>query len=236
MSRTLVLCLALALAIFVLGMTAHAQAQMQYSTQSQSSSQSTTTSRFGSGTTGSITEGITRDVGGFAEAGSQLTDAVGRTYRGMENQGVSGGDAQRTFLGPGTGPGSSASRRPSLQGLRQAFSATPFQQPGQPWQSGQPRGLSIRPTFTLGFAYKPKVSPKIGNNVRTCLRRIPNFGNASSIRVNVKKNVVVLEGTVARKSDRALALQLVALEPGVVKIDNRLKVAGTPSTTSATVH
>ena len=239
MTYRLLFCFVVVLVFVTFGLTVVAHAQVQYSTQGQSSqfsafsSQPMTSSRPGSGT-GSLTQGIASGAQGLVEAGSQLTDTVSRTYRGPESQGVSGGDAQRTFLGPGAGggarPGISPYNRLNLQGLRQPLAADIFP------QAGRSRGLNIRPTFTLGFAYRPKVSPKIGSNVRACLRRIPNFGDTSSIRVSVKRNVVILEGTVARKSDRALASQLVALEPGVIKIDNRLKVTSTPSTAPATVH
>jgi len=91
-------------------------------------------------------------------------------------------------------------------------------------QPSQGRGLVIRPTLRVGFAYTPTVSPAIGQNAHECLQRIPEFGKNSSIRARVEKNVVVLEGTVASRHESALAMQMVALEPGVVKVDNRLTV------------
>lgn len=112
---------------------------------------------------------------------------------------------------------SSRSRRPTQPSQRSTRSST----------------QSVRSTLTLGFSYTPKISPELGANVRTCLGRIPNFGKDSPIRVSFKNKVVVLEGTVATKHDRALALQLAALEPGVIRIDNRLKIVGKKSTEPA---
>ena len=100
---------------------------------------------------------------------------------------------------------------------------------GRRSQSGRSRGTTLRPRLALGFHYAPKPSPQLAENVRVCIKRIPSMQKNSSIRVSVQKNVVILEGTVANSHDRALAKQLVALSPGVTKIDNRIKVNGEKS-------
>jgi hypothetical protein len=104
-----------------------------------------------------------------------------------------------------------------------------FRQRGQQSQSGRSRGTTLRPRLALGFHYTPNLSPQFAKNTQAHLKRMPGLSKNSSIRVSVEKNVVVLEGIVANAHDRALSAQLVALTPGVHKIDNRLEVAGTDS-------
>jgi osmotically-inducible protein OsmY len=77
----------------------------------------------------------------------------------------------------------------------------------------------------VGFAFTPQVSPEIGQSVRSSLERIPYFGQTSSIRATIKESVVILEGAVATTHDAMLAVQMAAMEPGVVRVDNRLTIA-----------
>jgi osmotically-inducible protein OsmY len=46
------------------------------------------------------------------------------------------------------------------------------------------------------------------------------------VTVREEAGVVVLEGTVASTSDRLLAEKMIAIEPGVRRVENRLSVAG----------
>ena len=102
-------------------------------------------------------------------------------------------------------------------------------QRGPQFQPGRSRGTTLRPRLALGFHYTPKVSPRLAENMQMCIKRIPSLNGTSPVRISVQQNVVVLEGTVASAHDRALSAQLVALSPGVCKIDNRLKVAAADS-------
>jgi hypothetical protein len=160
--------------------------------------------------------GITETLQGFTEAAPELKEA--QELRDTQSRG--------TFVGAETGDvtdfvgaaeGGTAGTTQQRRGRRGRA--------GMPSQPGRARGPVVRPRIVVGFRYTPSVSPAIGRDVRTSLRRIPDFGASSSIHVRVEKNVIVLEGTVASKHDSLLAAQMVALEPGVVKVDNRLTVS-----------
>lgn len=211
MSRSLMLCFLAGLVTGALAVTADAQSR--------------NTSSSGNATAGE----------GLAETGQALSAQIPEMREAPE---IRDTQTRGTFVGADTGDlpvfvgadQSGGTTRSPQAGRTGPRSRRPVQ-PGQ--QPRQSRTLNVRSTLTLGFPYAPKVSPELGTNVRTCLGRIPNFGKNSSIRVSFKKKVVVLEGTVATKHDRALVLQLAALEPGVINVDNRLEVVGTNSTAPA---
>ena len=139
--------------------------------------------------------------------------------------GADSGDA--TFFGSASQGGNAGGSR-RMQGPTSRGS---YRQRGLQSQSGRSRGTTLRPRLALGFHYTPEISPRLAENVQAYLKRIPNLNKNSSVRVSVEKNVVVLEGTVANAHDSALSAQLVALAPGVNKIDNRLEVVGAESPT-----
>ncbi|MBN2216607.1 MAG: BON domain-containing protein [Pirellulales bacterium] len=171
-----------------------------------------------------VGEGIASSIETFSQGVPELREA--QELRSTQDRGSfvgSESDEGPGFIGAaeagGSQTGGASSRRTTGTSRRTT-------------QTRQTSGPTVRPALVVGFAYAPKVSPSIDAKVRTCLGRLPDFGKTSSIRVRVEQNVVVLEGVVANKHDAALALQMVALEPGVVKIDNRLTVAKQPTGSS----
>jgi len=211
MARGCLVCLVACLA--VLGMSVPGSAQtvnLSGSSATQSASESTAV---GSDIATSV-ENVSQGVPELQEA-QQLRDTQGRgAFVGAES------GEQQGFIGAAEGTGTTTGAQ-----TRRTTGRTGQRLP----QTQQTRGPVIRPALVVGFAYTPRVSPAIGGNVLNCLTRVPNFGNTSSIRIRVENNVVILEGSVATPHDAALALQMVALEPGVVKVDNRLKVAAKPT-------
>lgn len=171
-----------------------------------------------------VGEGIATSIESFSQGVPELREA--QELRSTQERG--------SFVGSesGEGPGfvGAAEAGGSQTGGASARRTTGMTR--RSTQSRQASGPTVRPALVVGFAYAPKVSPSIDAKVRTCLDRLPNFGKTSSIRVRVEQNVVVLEGVVANHHDAALAMQMVALEPGVVKIDNRLTVAKQPTGSS----
>ena len=165
--------------------------------------------------------------------GQELTDSVPElkqvdrkrdTKSRGDFVGADSGDAG--FFG---GESQSGDSRDGSRRMQRPRSRESYQPGGLRSQPGRSRGTTLRPRLALGFPYTPKPSPRLAENVRACLQRIPSLSKNSSIRVSVENNVVVLAGTVANAHDRALSEQLVALAPGVNKIDNRLKVADADS-------
>lgn len=105
----------------------------------------------------------------------------------------------------------------------------PVRQPRAQAARGQPHGRQVgsvlQPTLSLGFSAPTVPTVEVQSNVTAAVMRVPSIRENSSIEVRVEGGVVVLEGTVSDPHHRALAAQLVALEPGVSKVDNRLTVS-----------
>ena len=212
MIRTLATCLFVLLT--ALAFSAAAQAQSV-----NLSGSSTTPSNSGDTPVGA---GISETLQGFTQGAPELQEA--QQLRDTQSRGTfvgaEAGDMP-DFLGGQQQGGTQARTAQEMGGMgRRSRGST---------QPRGTRGPQFRTRLSVGFSYTPMVSPAIGQTTRTCLRRIPNFGKSSSIRARIEKNVVILEGTVASQHDRALASQIVALEPGVAKVDNRLKVVANGS-------
>ncbi|MDY0169586.1 MAG: BON domain-containing protein [Thermoguttaceae bacterium] len=104
-----------------------------------------------------------------------------------------------------------------------------FRQPGTQARRtsayGRQAGTTLQPTLTLGFSPALPSAANVQRSVTEAIMRVPSIRDDASIAVHVQGGVVTLEGTVTSAHQRALASQLVALEPGVAKIDNRLTVS-----------
>lgn len=202
-------------AFFLAAFTVSANAQVR----TPSTTQSTTTSRSTSTTSGGATgQSISSAAQSFAEGVPELqqSQAIRDTQTRGAFVGADTGDLPEVFGGSQATGGRSQNIRGSST-IPRGGQQSPTTQ--------RSSGPTIRPTLALGFGYTPKVSPKLGENLTSRLHRIPSFEGNSSVQVRLENGIVILEGTVARPNDRALAMQLVSLEPGVVKIDNRLQIA-----------
>jgi len=166
-----------------------------------------------------IMGGITETLEGFTKAAPELVEAQGRDKATRGEFGGAETGEEPSFLGGAAGE----TARGATAGLQQRrLPSGTYRRAAQPGQAGAP---VVRPRLVVGFPYKPRVSPAIGQDVQVCLQRIPDFGATSSIRATVRGNVVILEGTVANRHQALLAVQMAALEPGVVTVANRLSVA-----------
>ena len=166
---------------------------------------------------GDVTGNIQQTIEGFQTIAPDLRD-IDRTRDTGERGTFVGADTSDTsdFMG--------GDQRTRVRTAQEQGGRLRTQGSTRPRQS---RGPQFRVRLSVGFPYTPKISPTLSQTTCNCLARIPNFGSTSSIQVKVDKNVVTLEGTVATAHDRALALQMAALEPGVVKVVNRLQVRPT---------
>ncbi|NLE39733.1 MAG: BON domain-containing protein [Pirellulaceae bacterium] len=171
-----------------------------------------------------------------ATTGATTGSALGATI-GADAQNIGGGIPQATILEQGStfgadlqifgaaGEAGTGGARGTQGAARRGGALRAPTQPGQ--RRGTAAGLAVPVTMSLGFAFSPKVPANVGGELSSCLARLPNFGKDSTVRTRIENDVVVLEGTVATDHDRALAMQMVALQPGVRKIDNRLEVKPT---------
>lgn len=90
----------------------------------------------------------------------------------------------------------------------------------------------VQPVLRLGFDYATATSPALGADLAAKLYRRSQA--LSGAKVELNGGVVTLTGTAGSEHARALAEQLVALEPGVRRVENRLTVASpAPSTTGS---
>jgi hypothetical protein len=234
MVRALTFCVAIGLA----GLLPPVAAQAQTSSRS-TSSLSNSNSR--SGSSASSGRGITQaaqNVSSLATTDWQQAASRDTSTRG-QFVGAEAADVPQMLDETQTNGRNARSSQYSRTQRRGTTSRRGSSQPGRSSQRnqasryGQSANPEFRATLTLGFQYAPEVSDGLGRDVQACLARVPAFASGSAVRVSVKDNVVVLEGVVASKSDVAMALQMVALEPGVAKIDNRLTVAAGPTPPAA---
>ncbi len=103
------------------------------------------------------------------------------------------------------GAAGSSQRYAPMNGLGPAGSLGPSGVAGQP-------GLSRTSAATLGA----RLTQAVGAGVR------------SPISANIQGTTVILQGTVAAAADRQFAEQIAAMEPGVRRIDNRIRVEAAP--------
>lgn len=167
---------------------------------------------------------VSDQVQSFAEGVPQLQQVDRASLRDTGSRGgfVGADSADSGLFGGGTqGTRTTGTGRTTT---RQTGRSTSRQTRSQP-RTSRSTTTTIRPTLTLGFSYAPKPSPNLAANVASSLRRIPNLGGSPSVHVSVENGTVVLEGIVPTAHDRALSEQIVALSPGVTRIENRLAVA-----------
>lgn len=69
---------------------------------------------------------------------------------------------------------------------------------------------------------------EVQRNLQDLLARSSALPNRAQMQVHLEGSVVVLSGRASSERERALAERLVRLTPGVIVVDNRLAVPGTP--------
>ena len=178
------------------------------------------TARSGSSTAQSIgssiadaATGLSSSVPALQQAQSLRDTATRGSFVGAESGDVPG------LLGSGEATGGQQGSRRLNMGSSQV--RQPGSQRGRSSAYGRQSTTSVQPTLTLGFA-PPTASPaEIFRRASEAVHRAAQY---SSVGVRVEGGHVVLEGTVRSRHERALVAQLIALEPGVTKVENRLVV------------
>jgi hypothetical protein len=99
-------------------------------------------------------------------------------------------------------------------------------------RNGQPVAEFL-PTVKLGFDCP--MSKDLSTRLTAQLQQTTRASVPKSVQLDCKEGVAVLRGTVATDHERNLMEQLIALEPGVRRVDNQLTVApsAAPSTPAA---
>lgn len=220
----------------------------------QSRTQSSgSTSRFSSSSTQGLTSGGTfsgsggssRSSGTSGMSGLQssaLQAATGtellRSSRGAENfVGADSGDT-RNFLGY-SDTGSTANR--SAAGAtrnrslgRQSYSVQSnrnTRQNGRTSNRGRAsQATELQPTLSLGFAYR--VPEGLSARLIARLQQSKSLSTVASVQVRVQDGTATLVGTAADRHEAQLIEQMLALEPGVRRVENQLTVAATASPTA----
>ena len=91
--------------------------------------------------------------------------------------------------------------------------------------SGQDEPVRYRITRTVAFEYPRPTNQQLANIVTQRLASLKSLERLGPIEVTVTDRVATLRGVVATAHARALAEQLVRLEPGVSQVTNELTVA-----------
>ncbi len=177
--------------------------------------------------TGSIQSNATR-----AATGTELL----RSSRGAENfVGADTGDT-RNFLGfsdSGSAGSRSATRTsrtrtPSRQQYSNRSSANARRQTTTYGRSRTGQTTELQPMLSLGFEYRPPQS--LGANLTSRLQQSKRFVPGGAVQVQVQDGTATLVGTAADEHERQLLEQMLALEPGIRRVDNRLTVGPAAST------
>ena len=92
--------------------------------------------------------------------------------------------------------------------------------------SSRRRTTVYPPKLQLGFPVRVLPAERLESALRSRLEQA-RLGLQGTIEVLVEGRTATLEGMVASPHDRALAEQLCLLEPGIDRVDNRLKVQPT---------
>lgn len=176
------------------------------------------------GNAASVASGIAEGLQGFAAGVPTLQEA--QQLRDTQLRGEFIGAEARTMLEAAGGSQAGTGRQGA--GARPNIRIQPVRQPGtqagQAGRFGQQAGRVMQPTLSLGFSAPPPSSAEVAHKAAQALLRVPSIHNNASVTVRVDGGVATLEGTVGTAHQRALAAQLVSLEPGVTRVDNRLAV------------
>lgn len=113
----------------------------------------------------------------------------------------------------------------NFQGLRSGL-----QRQGGSRRRRSPAGFTSRSDrvykveLNVAFDYPQPTNEELGQRVARHVKSASAIRKLGEIEIRVEERTAILEGTVASAEDRALAEQLVALEAGISRVENRLQV------------
>jgi len=90
--------------------------------------------------------------------------------------------------------------------------------------------MEVQPTLSLGFAYH--VPEGLSARLIARLQQSKSLSTVASVQVHVQDGTATLVGTAADLHEAQLIEQMLALEPGVRRVENQLTVAPTASPTA----
>lgn len=194
----------------------------------------------GSGSSGS---GSTIGSGGDIGSGSQFQSAS----TAPEFEGFQGVEANSSFVGVNDsvpfigreevfGTSTSSTRTSNVRSMSSSSrrTTTTRRSTSRSMTAGRSgsttSGREVRAATTTDFAFSPMEVGSREASFRTRMGRLPNFRvipDQVSIQLaqTPTGTVATLSGTVPSTRDRRLIQQLVLLEPGIDKVDNKLEVA-----------
>lgn len=241
----------LLLGVWAFSATAWAQSSRNTSSRSGSGSSTQSNSAYSTGSLGgtSSISGSRSGSGGSTSTSSmssRLEQAASNTQfsrssRGAENFVGADSSDSRNILGyENSAQSSSSSRmgRNSRSTTRSSYSNanrstnrnySSYGNSGYGTQSNRARygqtTADVQPTLSLGFDYAGPVVPNLTTKLVSRLKTSAVATATLPVQVQVLDGTATLTGTVASDHERALAEQLLALEPGVRRVDNQLSVA-----------
>lgn len=207
------------------------QSNSAYSTGSLGGTSSTSGSRTGSGSTasGSISSQLEQAASNtqFSRSSRGAENFVGadssdsRNILGYENSTQSGNRTGRNSRTTTRSAYSNSNR--STNRNYSSYGSNGYGTQGNRSRYGQ-SSVSVQPTLSLGFDYAGPVVPNLATKLASRLKTSAVATAALPVQVQVLDGTATLTGTVASDHERALAEQLLALEPGVRRVDNQLSV------------
>ena len=92
---------------------------------------------------------------------------------------------------------------------------------------------AYRPRLEIDFSYSPLPATDLRATLEQSLNNAPALAGLGPIQLRLEDRTAILAGVVATEHERALAEQLVLLEPGISRVRNLLVVAEPPAEQSA---
>jgi hypothetical protein len=168
-------------------------------------------------------------VGGMTGSGTSL---FGTSSQGLQSQGFVGA-AQAS---QSTGRMSTRSSLGTMSGLQSTLGRSSGGQTRTTRSSAAGGGGSrtttqIRATLRMAVSLSPVAiaPPQVSNTLSARLSQSQRIGALSPVQVLLQGQTATLRGAVATDYDRALAQQVMLLEPGVSQVKNELVVAAAPA-------
>lgn len=90
------------------------------------------------------------------------------------------------------------------------------------------RSAEIRSAVTVGFRHQAPAEAELSAALLARLQRADRIKSLVPLEISIGNGTATLRGAVATSYDRALAEQLVRLEPGIRQVQNELTVTAAP--------
>ena len=115
------------------------------------------------------------------------------------------------------------------RGMNQFGNARGMNQLGR---MGGRRTVNLRTQMTVGFQYPRLEAPQLRTTIERRLNSTSRIQTRGPLQMELSDRTATLRGVVATEEDRALAVRMARLEPGISEVVDQLSVAALEETTT----